>query len=171
MNKQASRYSRNRRIYVVLFFFSALPALMLGGLFVLTIWPPDSADLTSGPSRVTLGGAGVFCLTSLVTLIGFLVTTIRLSRLKGKRADRLRSDRLAEWRKVLDKRFGMSELKTLCFDMGIDYEDLPGATKADKAAALLRHVHRDRRLADLAKVGAQLRPDIAWDDLPKDDKH
>jgi hypothetical protein len=54
--------------------------------------------------------------------------------------------------------------------MRIDYDDLPGATKADKSAALLRHVCQERRLVDLAEVGARLRPDIPWDDLPKDDE-
>ena len=167
MNKPRSRYLRSRRIFLVLFIFSALPALMFGALAALTLEPSGASDSTAGPSRVTLAGAGVFCLVSLATLIGFLVATVRLSRWKGKRDRRAQLERLAEWRSVLDTRLGMSDLRTLCFDLGIDYDNLPGATKSDKAEALLLYVYRGQRLADLAEVGARLRPDIPWDTLAR----
>ena len=36
-------------------------------------------------------------------------------------------------RQLLATRFDQSELRTLCFDLGIEYDDLVGASKADKA--------------------------------------
>lgn len=70
-------------------------------------------------------------------------------------------------RRVLDTRFGMGDLQTGCFDLGIDYDTLPGATKADKAEVLLLQLCERQRLVDLIEAGARLRPDIPWDDLPR----
>ena len=53
-----------------------------------------------------------------------------------------------KWREML-ARFGEGELKDLCFDLGIDYEDLPGQGKADKARELVAHCERRDRFAEL----------------------
>lgn len=68
-------------------------------------------------------------------------------------------------RQVLDERFGAGELRTFCFDLGIDYDDLPGESKADKARELVSYVERHGRLSHLVALGKARRPDISWDDL------
>lgn len=67
--------------------------------------------------------------------------------------------------RVLDERFDETDLRTLCFELGVDYGDLPGATEQDKARELVLHLEKHRRIHELVKVGRQTRPDIPWDDL------
>lgn len=69
---------------------------------------------------------------------------------------------LTRLRELLTTRFDEGELRTLCFDLGIDYDDLPGAGKADKARELVSYCARHARLADLPARGRQVRPDISW---------
>ncbi|MFP4436184.1 MAG: TIR domain-containing protein [Chloroflexaceae bacterium] len=69
---------------------------------------------------------------------------------------------LTRLRELLTTRFNEGELRTLCFDLGIDYDDLPGAGKADKARELVSYCARHARLVDLPARGRQVRPDISW---------
>lgn len=71
---------------------------------------------------------------------------------------------LLELRQLLETRFSDGELRTLCFDLGIDYEILPGEGKADKARELLTYVVRHDLLADLVQHCSKVRPDIPWPD-------
>jgi hypothetical protein len=70
---------------------------------------------------------------------------------------------LAQLRQILSERFDESELHTLCFDLGIDYQDLPSQAKADKARELVEYLDRHGRIAQLAEFGQKLRPDISWE--------
>ncbi len=56
--------------------------------------------------------------------------------------------------------FSDSELRDLCMDLGIDYENLPGAAKGDKARELILLAERMGRLADLVARVVALRPHI-----------
>ena len=60
---------------------------------------------------------------------------------------------LTQLRQLLVKRFSDGELRTLCFDLGVEYEDLPGAGKTDKARELVDYMDRYDRLADLVRGG------------------
>jgi hypothetical protein len=70
---------------------------------------------------------------------------------------------LIEMRRILTTRFSDGELRTLCFDLGVDYENLPGQGKADKARELISHLERRQRIAALVAIVRAQRPDIAWD--------
>jgi hypothetical protein len=70
-------------------------------------------------------------------------------------------------RRILVARFDMSELRVMCADMGIDHENLVGATKADFARELVAHCVRHRRISKLVETGRQLRPDVGWEDMAK----
>ncbi len=65
-------------------------------------------------------------------------------------------------REILVERFSGQELRALCFDLNVDYEDLPGEGKTDKALALIAYSERHDRLAELVRVGKKQRPAIAW---------
>ena len=69
---------------------------------------------------------------------------------------------LTQLRQVLTTRFDAGELRTLCFDLGVDYDDLPGEGKASRARELVGYLARRDRIADLIRVGKRLRPDIPW---------
>jgi hypothetical protein len=72
-------------------------------------------------------------------------------------------EQLAQLRQILTERFSEGELQTLCFDLGVDYEGLPGAGKIDKARGLILYLARRHRVHELVQVGRQLRPDISWE--------
>jgi hypothetical protein len=71
-------------------------------------------------------------------------------------------EHLTQLREILTNRFDEGELRTLCFDLGVDYDILPGESKADKARELVAFLERRQRLDELFQVGPRLRPDILW---------
>lgn len=75
-------------------------------------------------------------------------------------------DLLSALRKILAERFSVEELQTLCFEMGIEYEDLSGQGKAGKARELVGYLDRRDLIRELISVGERLRPDIQWGQLP-----
>lgn len=58
-------------------------------------------------------------------------------------------------------RFSLSEIKDLCFRLGISHEDIPGSTRRDKARELVLYCERHGRLPELAQRVAELRPKSA----------
>jgi hypothetical protein len=69
-------------------------------------------------------------------------------------------------RQTLVDYFDESELRTLCFDLGVDYADLSHETKAGTARELIRYLERRDRLPELIAVGQQLRPNVSWGEVP-----
>jgi outer membrane protein assembly factor BamD (BamD/ComL family) len=76
---------------------------------------------------------------------------------------------LVRLRQILDTRFNEGGLRTLCFDLSVDYDNLPDIGKANKARELVDYLERRGRLIELVEAGKQLRPDISWDDIQVDD--
>jgi hypothetical protein len=52
------------------------------------------------------------------------------------------------------------ELRTLCADLGVDYESLPPGGKADKARELVAYCERHGRVAELIALVRKVRPDV-----------
>ena len=74
----------------------------------------------------------------------------------------LANERLPDLLELLVKRFSEDELKTLCFHLQIDYDDLPADGKTGKARELISFLDRRERVPELIKIGNNLRPDIDW---------
>ncbi len=72
---------------------------------------------------------------------------------------------LSVLRNILVERYSTDELRNCCFDLSVDYDDLPGEGKASKARELVSFLDRRNRLADLVHIGRQQRPDIVWPSL------
>jgi hypothetical protein len=64
---------------------------------------------------------------------------------------------------ILDTRFDDEELRTLCFYLEVDYDNLGGVGKSAKARELVMYLERHGQLPQLAKAILQLRPDVIWD--------
>jgi hypothetical protein len=62
-------------------------------------------------------------------------------------------------------RFSDEDLRTLCFDIGVDYEGLSGQAKEGKARELITYLDNRDRIADLLTYGMECRPDIPWPDI------
>lgn len=60
--------------------------------------------------------------------------------------------------------FNLEELRTLCFELGINYDALGGEGLPGKARELLLHAARQKQLPQLVAALRQARPAIAWPD-------
>ena len=72
---------------------------------------------------------------------------------------------LSELHRNVADHFNVSELQSLCFDLGIDYENLSGANKTDKIRELITHLQRRGHLDELVEYCTQMRPNVAWREL------
>ena len=70
-------------------------------------------------------------------------------------------------RQILTNYFDMSELRTLCFDLGVDYESLPGDGKGDKARELVAYFERRGYFSRLVEACYKLRPQAPWWGVPE----
>jgi hypothetical protein len=62
---------------------------------------------------------------------------------------------------ILDTRFDMEELRTLCFQLSVDFDNLRGEGKSSKVRELIKYLERRDRLPNLFPEMKKLRPDIA----------
>lgn len=60
----------------------------------------------------------------------------------------------------LVEHFNLEELKTLCFNLGVEYDDLGGEGRFGKARELVLFAERRDRLADLRAIMDQWRPNL-----------
>lgn len=74
---------------------------------------------------------------------------------------------LTRLREILDTHFSDGELRTICFDLDVEYNNLPGEGKADKARELIAYLERHGQIGELVETGRQLRPDVRWVSLPE----
>ncbi|MCP4542531.1 MAG: ATP-binding protein [Chloroflexi bacterium] len=70
-------------------------------------------------------------------------------------------------RQIIDTHFSMEELRTLCSDLGVDYDGLPGEGKMSKARELVNYLNRHDRISDLVELGEQRRPNVSWQHTPE----
>jgi len=81
--------------------------------------------------------------------------------------ERINQPRLREY---IARYFDLSELKELCFDLGVDYDELSGDNKAGKIIALVSYLYRRGRLSELLQKCMQERPGVDWSEteIPAD---
>jgi tetratricopeptide (TPR) repeat protein len=73
----------------------------------------------------------------------------------------------AEFARLLAGHFDEAELRSLCFELDVDDEELRGQTKSEKIISLIQHLERQQRVADLLQRCRRLRPEITWPDALK----
>lgn len=81
------------------------------------------------------------------------------------------SDRqhLIALREILSTRFSEDDLRTLCFDLDfVEYDDLPGQGRGNKARELVAFAERHDKVAQLVDAGQRLRPDVPWEGVLQD---
>ncbi|MGD2179340.1 MAG: hypothetical protein PVG71_16140, partial [Anaerolineae bacterium] len=81
-----------------------------------------------------------------------------------------KTERQVQLRQILTDHFNEGELHTLCFDLGVDYDDLPGEGKANKARELVSYLERRKRIPELVELVKKRRPRISWGDTPEKTK-
>ena len=84
--------------------------------------------------------------------------------LTGPRDDAAAQRRyLTRLRKQLADHFSDEELHALCFDLGIEYANLPGDSKFIKALELVADLNRKNRIAELVAAASDMRPGLNWE--------
>ena len=71
--------------------------------------------------------------------------------------------------RLLFVHFDAVELRTLGFDLGVNYEGLRGTKKADKVREFVDCLDRRGKISELIKFGRQMRPALPWDEVVRDD--
>jgi DNA-binding response OmpR family regulator len=97
-------------------------------------------------------------------LLARVMATLR-DRIPEHSEGKIESQRehLIRLHEILAKYFDIEELRTLCFRLGLDYDDLRGEGKQGKARELVVLLDRRGHIAQLVACGNQLRPDLLWD--------
>jgi len=85
---------------------------------------------------------------------GQLTMTIASGPLNNAEANQL------TLRRALDDGYNADELRDLCFELGIDYEDLPGETQSAKARELVLYAKRHNLTAQLVAMVMAARPHL-----------
>lgn len=76
---------------------------------------------------------------------------------------------LARLHRLIVERLSLSDLRTLCFNLGINYDDLPGEAMSDKTRELILEMGRRRQLEHLLTDITQTRPDLAEEPILRTD--
>ncbi len=80
----------------------------------------------------------------------------------SRKIEYLENKKLRKLRRKISDRFSEDEIRTLCFDLDIDYDNLGGSTKNGKTRELINHIKRNGRLPDLMTLIKQERPTSSW---------
>ena len=72
--------------------------------------------------------------------------------------------KLTELCQKLNACFDKSEIRSLCFELGVDYDNLPEA-KDDAIRELIRFLARHRQIEELIVACRRVRPHIMWPDI------
>jgi len=75
------------------------------------------------------------------------------------------SSELTMLRKLLIQYYSLDELRTLCFDLGILYDNLGGDGLSGKVRELLLLIGRQHRFTELLNLIQTERPDLDLDNL------
>jgi hypothetical protein len=75
---------------------------------------------------------------------------------------------LRQLRQLIDEHFNLEEIKTLTFDLGLDYEHLAGETRPSKIVSLLLYLVRRGELSNLIDLLYIQRQSVQWPDMPPD---
>jgi hypothetical protein len=75
---------------------------------------------------------------------------------------------LSTLHKQIDRYFNFSEVKTLCFNLGVDYENIPGDIRSAFIRNLIISLAKRERLPELINLLRRERPRVAWQDVPAD---
>ena len=68
-------------------------------------------------------------------------------------------------RQTINRRFSLSDIRSLCFDLGLEYEELGGGPKSDIITALIATFQRNERLAELQSYLQSQRSFVNWAEL------
>jgi hypothetical protein len=73
---------------------------------------------------------------------------------------------ISELHGLVDRYFSLEEVRTLCFDLGIDFDSLGGEGKSARVRELILALARVDRLGELVALAEWQRPNVEWPAVP-----
>ena len=80
-------------------------------------------------------------------------------------ADMYKTKYLTRLRELILDRLSEVDVRALCMDLGMEYDDLGGSGRRAKVLSLVQYVHQRRCFPKLLVVGKKLRDDIDWEEV------
>ena len=111
---------------------------------------------------IVIDGIGGIGKSTLALEVAHRCLRASIQAIQPKRAEQ---DYLVRLRQILIGRFNEEELRTLCFDMALDYDMLPGQGKGGKARELIAYLERRNRVHEIIGLIQNVRPDIRDEDV------
>ena len=71
--------------------------------------------------------------------------------------------------RAINDSFSIDDLRDLCFELQLDFENLPGSAKKDKARELIIHFDRRKRINVLVTTFCELRPNVNFESIVLDE--
>jgi hypothetical protein len=68
----------------------------------------------------------------------------------------------------MERYFNLEDIRMLCFDLGVDFDSVPGNEKSSKIRELITALGRNGRLPELLDLVQQKRRNVAWPPIPAD---
>ena len=75
---------------------------------------------------------------------------------------------LSDLYKQINQRFDLEEVRGLCFDLGVDFDNIAGEGKSARIRELILQLARRDELQSLVNLARQARPTGNWADVPAD---
>lgn len=75
---------------------------------------------------------------------------------------------LTELYQLINHHFNLEEIRTLCFNLNVDYESVPGEEKSSQIREVLLALGRNGRLPELIALAQKQRPHVNWPLMPDD---
>ncbi len=125
----------------------------------------DSEKLAAADRQLFYMGRMISMLADLVVESGLVLPAEvqeYLSQFNGQPIALDNSEQNAQLLHVLDKFFSAGEIQELAFRLGVDFENLPGERKLDKAQSLIYYLNRRGRLGKLITAVREERPNLPW---------
>jgi len=137
-----------------------------GAIRVHHVQPERARETAEQPSGVTIGDITDGIRNSIIAGRDVHVN-LGSGRGSHPQGSGLSTDRTVSMklRQILSERFSLEELRTLCFDLGVDWDDLPAQGKSAKARELVVFLEHQEGIGQLIRIGKQQRPDIPWSDI------
>lgn len=70
--------------------------------------------------------------------------------------------RLGQLRRKITTYLSLTDVRTLCFDLGFDYDQLAGDGPGDRVLELLNTCYRHNKIDALQKICRELNPAVDW---------
>lgn len=125
---------------------------------------PTLTDVLSGPIVSTNKLKDLW--SRILELFGnterTLENNVTEQRNKSNLVESLTKETRTELRRKLTSHFSLEELQTLCTDLDIDHEKIPGTEKESKARELIAYCERTGKVKDLLTECCKLRSHVTW---------